>query len=101
MYLVEHAKRKELRLQNADPPILEGIPLYQLSNPQKRICEPVPPTPPTAPRDEGSHKKESLGDQAKPITKKNLLIHDDENLSQITKNRHKKATMMFSDNIMD
>jgi hypothetical protein len=42
-----------------------------------------------------------LGDQAKPITKKNLLIHDDENLSQITKNRHKKATMMFSDNIMD
>jgi hypothetical protein len=55
--LVERAKRKELHPQNADPPILEGIPLYQLSNPQKRICEPVPPTPPTSPHDDGSHRK--------------------------------------------
>jgi hypothetical protein len=35
MFLVKRAKRKELHPQNVDPPILEGIPLYQLSNPQK------------------------------------------------------------------
>jgi hypothetical protein len=34
------------------------------------------------------------------ITKK-LLIHDDQNLSQITKKLYKNASMMFSDNIMD
>jgi hypothetical protein len=67
MYLVECAKRKELHLQNANSPILEGIPLYQLSNAQQRICEPVTPTSPTSPRDEGSNKKESLGDHAEPV----------------------------------
>jgi hypothetical protein len=67
MFLVERAKRKELHLQNAKPPILEGIPLYHLSNPQKRICEPVPPTPPISPHDEGSNRKESFGDHAEPV----------------------------------
>jgi hypothetical protein len=67
MFLVERAKRKELHPQNVKPPILEGIPLYQLSNPQKRICEPVPPTPPTSPCDEGSNRKESLCDHAEPV----------------------------------
>jgi hypothetical protein len=38
MYLVEHAKRKELHPQNADPPILEGIPLYQLSIPKTEFA---------------------------------------------------------------
>jgi hypothetical protein len=49
----------------------------------------------------GATRKKAWVIRLNPSLKKNLLIHDDENLSQITKNHHKKATMMFSDNIMD
>jgi hypothetical protein len=66
VYLVERAKRKEPHPENADPPILEGIPLFHKPSSPKRICEPVPPTPPTSPRGEGTTQKEDLGDRAKP-----------------------------------
>jgi hypothetical protein len=60
VYLVERAKRKERHLENVDPPILEGIPLSPVASPPKRMCESVPPTPPTSPRDEGTRGKEVL-----------------------------------------
>jgi hypothetical protein len=65
-YLVECAKRKERHPESADPPILEGIPLFPMVSPCKRMCESVPPTPPTSPHDEGTNGKEVLGDCAKP-----------------------------------
>jgi hypothetical protein len=66
MYLVERAKRKEHHSESADPPILEGIPLFPVADPHKRMCESVPPALPTSPRDEGTHGKKVLGDCAKP-----------------------------------
>jgi hypothetical protein len=52
LYLVDRAKRKEHHPRTAaESPILEGIPLYPLSHPRKRICESVPPTPPASPRE--------------------------------------------------
>jgi hypothetical protein len=64
--LVERAKRKECHPESVDPPILEGIPLSPVASPPKRMCESVPPTPPTSPRDEGTHSKEVLDDRVKP-----------------------------------
>ena len=50
VYLVDHAKRKERHPRTAaEPPILEGIPLYSSSQPRRRIGESVPPTPPASP----------------------------------------------------
>jgi hypothetical protein len=66
MYLVERAKRKDCHLENADPPILEGILLFPAAGPHKRMCESVPPTLPTSPHDVGISGKEVLGDHAKP-----------------------------------
>jgi uncharacterized coiled-coil protein SlyX len=66
MYLVERAKRKEHYPESVDPPILEGIPLSPVANPPKRMCDSVPPTPPTSPLDEGTRSKEVLDDRAKP-----------------------------------
>jgi uncharacterized coiled-coil protein SlyX len=66
VYLVECAKRKERHPESVDPPILEGIPLSLVASPPKRMCESVPPTPPTSPRDEGTGGKEVLDDRAKP-----------------------------------
>jgi hypothetical protein len=66
MYLVERAKRKEHHSESADPPILEGIPLFPVADPHKRMCESVPPALPTSPCDEGTHGKKVLGDCAKP-----------------------------------
>jgi hypothetical protein len=66
VYLVERAKRKERHSESADPPILEGIPLFPAAGPHKRMCESVPPTPPTSPHDVGTSGKEVLGDRAKP-----------------------------------
>jgi hypothetical protein len=66
VYLVECAKRKERYPESADPPILEGILLFSVSNPHKRMCETIPPTPPTSPHDVGTNGKEVLGDRAKP-----------------------------------
>jgi hypothetical protein len=63
---VERAKRKERYLESADPPILEGILLFFVSSPHKRMCETVPPTPLTSPHDVGTNGKEVLGDRAKP-----------------------------------
>jgi hypothetical protein len=34
-----------------ESPPMEGIPLYPLSHPHKRICESVPLTPPASPRE--------------------------------------------------
>jgi hypothetical protein len=65
VYLVERAKRKERHPKSVDPPILEGIPLSPVASPPKRMCESVPPTPPTSPRDEGTRGKEVLDDRAK------------------------------------
>ena len=59
VYLVDRAKRKERHPRTAaEPPILEGIPLYPLSQPRRRICESVPPTPPASPRDPGNSDPE-------------------------------------------
>jgi hypothetical protein len=66
MYLVECAKRKKWHSESADPPILEGIPLFPAADPYKRMCESVPLAPPTSPRDERTHSKKVLGDYAKP-----------------------------------
>jgi hypothetical protein len=66
MYLVEHAKRKERHSESADPPILEGIPLFPSVGPHKRMCESVPPAPSTSPHDMGTSGKGVLGDGAKP-----------------------------------
>jgi hypothetical protein len=66
VYLVERAKRKERHPESADPPILEGIPLFLMASPHKRMCELVPPTPPISPHDEGTSGKDVLGDRAKP-----------------------------------
>jgi hypothetical protein len=66
MYLVERAKREERHPESADPPILEGIMLFPTVGPHKRMCESVPPTPPTSPHDVGTSGKEVLGDRAKP-----------------------------------
>jgi hypothetical protein len=66
MYLVERTKRKERHSESADPPILEGIPLFPAAGPHKRMCESVPPTPPTSPHDVGTNGKGVLGDRAKP-----------------------------------
>jgi hypothetical protein len=66
VYLVERAKRKECHPESGDPPILEGIPLSPVASPPKRMCKSIPPTPPTSPRDEGTHGKEVLDDRAKP-----------------------------------
>jgi hypothetical protein len=66
VYLVECAKRKEHHSESADPPILEGIPLFPAAGPHKRMCESVSPTPPTSPHDVGTSNKEVLGDRAKP-----------------------------------
>jgi hypothetical protein len=63
---VERAKRKERHPESADPPILEGIPLFPAAGPHKRMCESVPPTPPTSPLGEGTSDKDVLGDRAKP-----------------------------------
>ena len=50
VYLVDRVKRKERHPRTAaEPPILEGIPLYSLSQPRRRIGESVPPTPPASP----------------------------------------------------
>jgi hypothetical protein len=65
VYLVERAKRKEHHSESADPPILEGIPLFPATGPHKRMCESVPPTPSTSPHDVGTNDKEVLGDHAK------------------------------------
>jgi uncharacterized coiled-coil protein SlyX len=65
VYLVERAKRKEHHPESADPPILEGIPLFPAAGPQKRMCESVPPTLLTSPHDVGTGGKEVLGDRAK------------------------------------
>jgi hypothetical protein len=65
VYLVERTKRKERHPESADPPILEGIPLFPAAGPHKRMCESVPPTPPTS-HDVGTSGKEVLGDRAKP-----------------------------------
>ena len=52
VYLVDRVKRKECQPRTAtEPPILEGIPLYSLSQPRRRIGESVPPTPPASPRE--------------------------------------------------
>jgi hypothetical protein len=52
VYLVDHAKRKERHPRTgAEPPILEGILLYSLSQPRRRIGESVPPTPSASPRE--------------------------------------------------
>jgi hypothetical protein len=52
VYLVDRAKRKERQPRTAaESPPLEGIPLYPLSHPRRRICESVPPTPPASPRE--------------------------------------------------
>jgi hypothetical protein len=66
MYLVECAKRKERHPESADPPILEGIPLFPATSPHKRMYVSVTPTPPTSPQDEGTSDKDVLGDRAKP-----------------------------------
>jgi hypothetical protein len=66
MYLVEHAKSNERHSKSANPPILEGIPLFPTVSPHKRMCESVPPAPPTSPHDEGTRGKKVLGDRAKP-----------------------------------
>jgi hypothetical protein len=66
VYLVKHAKRKERHSESADPPILEGIPLFPVADPHKRMCELVPPTPSKSPHDVGTSDKEVLGDHAKP-----------------------------------
>jgi hypothetical protein len=66
MYLVEHDKRKEFHPKNANPPILEGIPLFLAADPHKRMCESVPPTPLTSPHGEGTSDKDVLGDHDKP-----------------------------------
>jgi hypothetical protein len=66
VYLMERAKRKERYTKSADPPILEGIPLFSAAGPHKRMCESVPPTPPTSPHGEGTSDKDILGDHAKP-----------------------------------
>jgi hypothetical protein len=66
VYLVERAKRKERHSESADPPILEGIPLFPAVSPHKRMCESVSPTPPTSPHDVGTSGNEVLGDRAKP-----------------------------------
>jgi len=59
VYLVDHAKRKERHPRTAaEPPILEGIPLYPLSQPRRRIGESVSPTPPASPRDLGNSDPE-------------------------------------------
>jgi hypothetical protein len=62
VYLVEHAKRKERHPENANPPFLEGILLFNMASPHKRMCESVPPTPLTSPHDEGTSRKGDLGD---------------------------------------
>ena len=50
VYLVDRVKRKERHPRTAaEPPILEGIPLYSLSQPRRMIGESVPPTPPASP----------------------------------------------------
>ena len=52
LYLVDRVKHKERHPRTAaEPPIIEGIPLYSLSQPHRRIGESVPPTPPTSPRE--------------------------------------------------
>jgi hypothetical protein len=66
VYLVEHAKRKEHHPESVDLPILDWILLSPVASPPKRMCESVPPTPPTSPRGEGTCDKEILGDHAKP-----------------------------------
>jgi hypothetical protein len=66
VYLVKRAKRKERHPKSADPPIFEGIPLFFTAGPHKRMCESVPPTPPTSPHDVGTSGKGVLGDRAKP-----------------------------------
>jgi hypothetical protein len=66
VYLVECAKRKERHPESADPPILEGIPLFPAASHHKRMCDSVPPTPLTCPRDVGTSGKRVLGDCAKP-----------------------------------
>jgi hypothetical protein len=66
VYLVERAKRKERHSKSVDPPILEGILLFPSTDPHKRICESVPPTPPTSPHDVGTGDKDVQGDRAKP-----------------------------------
>jgi hypothetical protein len=59
VYLVDRAKRKGHHPRTAgESPILEGIPLYPLSQPRRRICESVPPTPPASPRDPGNSDPE-------------------------------------------
>jgi hypothetical protein len=66
VYLVECAKRKEPHPESADSPILEGILQFPTTGPHKRMCESVPPTPPTSPHGEGTSDKDVLGDCAKP-----------------------------------
>jgi hypothetical protein len=66
MYLVECAKRKERYPESANPPILEGIPLFPTAGSHKRMCESVPPTLPTSPHGEGTSNKDVLGHCAKP-----------------------------------
>jgi hypothetical protein len=66
VYLVERTKRKECHPESPDPPILEGILLFPTVSPHKRMCESVPPTPPTSPHDVGTSSKGVLGDGAKP-----------------------------------
>jgi hypothetical protein len=63
---VECAERKECHPESANPPILEGIPLFPVAGPHKRMCESVPPTPLTSPHDEGTNDKDVLGYRAKP-----------------------------------
>ena len=59
VYLVDRAKHKERHPRTtAELPILEGIPLCSSSQPRKRICESVPPTPPVSPRDPGNSDPE-------------------------------------------
>jgi hypothetical protein len=52
VYLVDRAKRKEHHPRiGTEPHILEGIPLYSLSQPRRRIGESVPPTPSVSPHE--------------------------------------------------
>jgi hypothetical protein len=63
--LVDRAKRKDHHSgSTSEPPILEGTPLYRVANPRRRIGGPVPPTPPTSPREDGTAEDEDPIDHA-------------------------------------
>jgi hypothetical protein len=59
-------KERSATPESANPPILEGIPLFPAAGPHKRMCESVPPTLLTSPHDVGTSGKEVLSDRTKP-----------------------------------